>query len=1651
LRTGNVQRGLSRATQERVQQNREDSMHHLTRFISRTARCALGAAAVAAALTSGFAQAQGTGGGASGGSCTAPPGGNPGSNDCSGSGSSPAALGRSGPDVGAGNPIHLLSGNKYQQEIDLPALPGVLGIEVIRHYNSLDAHRGLTGANWRLSYEAVLYDFGRNLQIVQADGRRLMFERPAKAGRPATSELCSAADAADGHVTVEYDAQQQPTYHWRWPNGRVLTFGWGTAGGHPLHSIAAASGERLVLAYAPTGELLRITDPQGRSLTLDYDRQRQLQSIITPLGTVRYLRDALYRLVEARSDGNAQAGVTRRYHYESERQSNHANALTGISLISNDAQGKRNEQRLSTYAYNTRGRAILSTKGRPKDTRNGQPVADTGIEQVDIDYQEPALPNKTQVRDGIAVPAQLGTTILTNSLGQRSQIKTAVIAGNFRLIEFTGPGCATCPEANKRYAYNARGQLVREHALDVDGRIMVTRHHEHDAQGRTVREGVQVDAATPVQWTQRLEYNDARFPLQATLLARPSVVEGKEHHTHIAYNDKGQVTQVIERGLSPVDTNGQPSPQGTPISRTTTYAYTTVQGKSVLATIDGPLSNGPKQSPEDSDITHLEWNEQGTQITAVTAPMNLVTRHERDDAGRLRVTRADSGSVSRWYYRAEQPQRPSATVRAGIATGYAYDAQGRVAAVADASGRFITLQYDAAGRLTSVRDAQGYTQTLQLDAEGKPLVAGLYEPGRDHPLRAAYRVYDEQQRLKASILPDGRVSTWRYDDSAQGQGRLVEHIDGDDVLHLWRSSTAQNASAQIDITPDGLVRASLQSPRAAALASNAGAPTRIKDDFGRTVAQRTPDHGTRFMVHDAADRVVLSRQLGTDAKLASTTEQDHDAAGRLTERRVLDAQGQVIDRVSWRWQGTQLRQVDDTAQTQTFERDSAGRVIRTLVTLKTPEGKPLAPITLRTSYDPLTGEPLAHTLADERELRIERDAVTGIARQLTLASPAQWWQLWKTQWSLRAALQGELQDRTVLQDISAHPFNGVSRWRHGNGVATAKQFDIAGRLTQLNVGAPNNAISAQTLAYQTGPRVRGISDDATQQRSAFDYNGFGLLKTYTGSAKPALQRTALTTTATAQRASPQAIEYDSLGRIALEGSHRYRYNASGQLSEVREQDRVVARYRYNHLGQRVSKTVFDQGKPSTTYFLWHQQRLVAELSGDGHGALRIDTQYLYLKDGHKAATPIAKLEAATASGNTTGKARLLAVHADHRGQPIAMSDEQQRVVWRSPAGVHANAWGYASTAAEERTSTQQAEMNLSLPGQYRDAETGLHDNWHRTYDPKTGRYLQPDPLGYPDGPDPYLYAGGDPVNKVDPTGLYEEDVHYYMTLFLALAAGMDLQQAQTTALATQFVDDNPLTRPVDSTTTGSTVASMLRNHQQVLLYHFTLSDETGRTLQRYRNSNVNAVVNNLSPQLQNLMNASNRAPTPCARYQLLGEFLHAYEDTFTHRDEGDIPYNAMTLGTGLGHGLAGHEPDFTYNGERFWTNREARTLAMERAVFAQLQRYGSGQGVAFADIESTLMGFNAIRESGPGATTKIQLLQDEINRLLGNLQITPRDTQGNVVARVSLTARRDAEGAVGLGYNRGRARENRNNYLRGLREEEYPGVCLEGGTRCRPV
>ncbi len=99
-------------------------------------------------------------------------------------------------------------------------------------------------------------------------------------------------------------------------------------------------------------------------------------------------------------------------------------------------------------------------------------------------------------------------------------------------------------------------------------------------------------------------------------------------------------------------------------------------------------------------------------------------------------------------------------------------------------------------------------------------------------------------------------------------------------------------------------------------------------------------------------------------------------------------------------------------------------------------------------------------------------------------------------------------------------------------------------------------------------------------------------------------------------------------------------------------------------------------------------------------------------------------------------------HNDHLGTPQEMTDMDQNVVWR--AGKDPFGDGEVEVAS--------IDNNLRFPGQYYDEETGLHYNWNRYYDPRTGRYITSDPIGLIGGINTFGYVDANPLKYIDPNG-----------------------------------------------------------------------------------------------------------------------------------------------------------------------------------------------------------------------------------------------------------------------------------------------------------
>jgi RHS repeat-associated protein len=103
------------------------------------------------------------------------------------------------------------------------------------------------------------------------------------------------------------------------------------------------------------------------------------------------------------------------------------------------------------------------------------------------------------------------------------------------------------------------------------------------------------------------------------------------------------------------------------------------------------------------------------------------------------------------------------------------------------------------------------------------------------------------------------------------------------------------------------------------------------------------------------------------------------------------------------------------------------------------------------------------------------------------------------------------------------------------------------------------------------------------------------------------------------------------------------------------------------------------------------------------------------------------------------------IHSDHLA-PVKMTDSTGQVVWAADY----KPFGEATVTVSTITN------NLRFPGQYFDAETGLHQNGFRDYSPPRGGYIEADPVGIGYGFNHlYNYVGQKPTKATDPYGLSE--------------------------------------------------------------------------------------------------------------------------------------------------------------------------------------------------------------------------------------------------------------------------------------------------------
>ena len=209
--------------------------------------------------------------------------------------------------------------------------------------------------------------------------------------------------------------------------------------------------------------------------------------------------------------------------------------------------------------------------------------------------------------------------------------------------------------------------------------------------------------------------------------------------------------------------------------------------------------------------------------------------------------------------------------------------------------------------------------------------------------------------------------------------------------------------------------------------------------------------------------------------------------------------------------------------------------------------------------------------------------------------------------------------------------------------------------------------------------------------------------------------------------------YDENGnlrkRIHATGTTTFTYDPDNRLVQLTTPNSQVTNYYYDPFGRRIWKEVGGV----RTHFFYSDEGLIAEYDGTGNEM----KMYGYTPDSIWTTNPIYQKIGSN----------YYWYQNDHLGTPHRIVDTNGKIVWSATYDAFGN---IQVTAAE-------IENNLRFPGQYYDVESGLHYNWNRYYDPKTGRYLTADPIGLNGGINLFAYVGNNPIMKGDHWGLCPGD------------------------------------------------------------------------------------------------------------------------------------------------------------------------------------------------------------------------------------------------------------------------------------------------------
>jgi RHS repeat-associated protein len=1211
------------------------------------------------------------------------------------------------------DPIDVRTGNKRHEELDhTPSGPAPL--RIWRTYNSLASAapavvRIPMGAGWRSGFD-------RSVQVLSASLVRLHRDSGDTEDFSLSSGLWSSTQGKGALTSVSGG--------WRYVNAFNVVETYDSTG---RLSTLSQEGRVQTLAYNAANQLTSVSDAFGRSLVFAYDAAGRVSTITLPGGTwVGYTYGANNNLVAARAADAKQ----RLYAYES---TSFPNALTGIT----DEAGRR----WVTWGYDSAGRANMGYYG-------------ANVDRLDIVYATNVV-----------------TT--TDSRGTQRVRTYGTVAGKTVIAGFSTLGSGSRPTTSWSFLYDANG-----HPLRSTSRTGEVHEHVADARGRT---------------TSRTRALGQPIALSATTTWHaschvPTQVVGQGITTTYTVDADCRVTQVQE--ASSVGTRTTLSrtylPQGLLQSQTDVRGATVVHGYDAAGNrSSSTVYRGPGLTNLVGTTTYAGYNSLG-QPTSITRPDGVVLSLSYDARGRLLSQTESFAGVSRstTYTLDDAGLVTRETAADGAWVGYAYNAARQVQTVNNHRAEQALLDRDVAGKLTAVRvfnaggtqvqggsvafdgvgrlatatDARGFAATVQYAADGR------YASTTDAAGRQYSAGFDLLDRLATTTQPNttemrnlgGPATVGTSHGYSPGTGNHSSSTDTAGITTSYgfdafrQRLTETNVDAGNSSTPRSLAGdiASRTDPRNIAL-------TVGRDGLGR-ITSLTPPGGTTAPHSYTYTTNRESTLLASMTDASGSTTWSHNAAGQLLSK---------------------TQTVAGIARTLAVSRDSFGRI----TTLTYPSGMTVGYTYANGALSSLSvnGATVLHSIT----YRPLSDTISG-------------W-TWSNGTTHVRTFDNDGRTTSVklgprTRSYSYNNLGQVSGFSDSSGSASFT-YDEAGQLKSYTGPQGNGSFSYDANGNRKSEVVNGTARSYTYQANSnrlhaisnglrnYSYNADGSPLTdgvnRLGYAYDAFGRLVEATPLVLNAASQQVLSaYNGLGQRVYKERNTWSPEACAECNPYRAPAQGKSELG-SELGTSASTKTTTASKeplpgwlpkpytvpstgpalsPAPTSPTRFGPAQASTLSQNGSWVNTAIAHFFYDEAGQllgEYGTPtnanqetvwLGSLPVATVRAGT-----VYHVHPDHLGTPRSLTQAGNGAeVWRwdsEPFGTTAptvNGSGSPSVA-----------YHLRLPGQYLDTETGLHYNGMRDYDPRTGRYLQADPIGLQGGWARYTYVAGDPLGMMDPFGL----------------------------------------------------------------------------------------------------------------------------------------------------------------------------------------------------------------------------------------------------------------------------------------------------------